>query len=176
MKEIAFWRKFNKSTFNQEVATCTHTTFFYFISVRSLREFITDDSSVLHDKVVLEDALDFYKMAIELFKWDFLHQNVLSWAVHMTGCVIRKLLSTRTLDDLKKVSGCLQLLKYAERLLTHIYCRVTEDGARDTCGLVPVNQGDTVQYSRYWFILICLSFFQDKSKLNVPLSIINGIS
>ena len=103
----------------------------------------------------MEDPLNFYKMAVELFKWDSLHQNVLSWAVHLTGGIVRQLLSTRTTGEHAKVSGCLQLLRHAERLLTLIYYRDTEEGGV-VCGLrdpptVPVRQDDRVQYTTRYY-------------------------
>ena len=133
---------------------CFRNSFFSF-AIRSIREFTNDDPSILDDEVSLEDPLNFYKMAVELFKWDSLHQNVLSWAVHLTGGIVRQLLSTRTTGEHAKVSGCLQLLRHAERLLTLIYYRDTEEGGV-VCGLrdpptVPVGQDDRVQYTTRYY-------------------------
>ena len=129
-----------------------------FVFIRSITRVLADNSSAFDDQVFLDDSINFYKIALELFKWDQFHQNVLSWAVSFTGNVVRVLLATRTLGDLPKVYGCLHLLKYAERSLNQIYCRVPMDDSANCCtqsnSVVPMNQDYAANETRYVFLFL----------------------
>lgn len=87
----------------------------------------------------LSRALVYFRLSLEVFKWDSGHRNVFAWAFHFTHGIIKEILLLRDASVVYRITCCLRVLKIAERVLNLVYTSKSEDSS-DLQGSEPPSQ------------------------------------
>lgn len=75
----------------------------------------------------LSRALVYFRLSLELFKWDSGHRNVFAWAFHFTHGIIKEILLLRDASVIYRITCCLRVLKITERVLNLVYTSKSGD-------------------------------------------------
>lgn len=87
----------------------------------------------------LSRALVYFRLSLEVFKWDSGHRNVFAWAFHFTHGIIKEILLLRNANVVYRITCCLRVLRIAERMLNLVYASKSEDTS-DLQGSEPPSQ------------------------------------
>lgn len=87
----------------------------------------------------LSRALVYFRLSLEVFKWDSGHRNVFAWAFHFTHGIIKEILLLRDASVVYRITCCLRVLGIAERVLNLVYTSKSEDTS-DLRGSEPPSQ------------------------------------
>ena len=87
----------------------------------------------------LSRALVYFRLSLEVFKWDSGHRNVFAWAFHFTHGIVKEILLLRDASVVYRITCCLRVLGIAERVLNLVYTSKSEDTS-DLRGSEPPSQ------------------------------------